>query len=147
MKHLVEREFKLVKVDLEQRLVFGIFSVSTVGDELLVDSQDDVIPTETLEKAAYDFVLNARMAGRQHVEMQVGRLVESVVLTKEKQEAINAALKAENIEGSINIEAEIWWGGFFIEDDAVWKGIKKGDFPGFSIGGEADREPLKVDDR
>ena len=138
------RTMPIAKIDLEQRLVFGIFSVSKQGANLIVDSQDDVIEPSTLEKAAYDFVLTARIASEEHDRMGVGRLVESFALTAEKQEAFNKALEAAGIEGGMAIEAELWWGGFFIEDDEVWEAVKSGDFPAFSIGGEATREPIDI---
>ena len=133
---------KIVKIDTDRRLVFGIFNVTTKGGKPVVDSQDEVIETETLETAAYKFVLKVRQAGREHQQMEVGTLVESVVLTKEKQEAIQTALDQAGIEGTIKIDAELWWGGFFIESDSVWKSIKSGEFRAFSIGGEATREKL-----
>ena len=53
-------KLQITKVDKENRMVFGFFNVCKIGDELVEDLQKDTIETEELEKAAYDFVLNAR---------------------------------------------------------------------------------------
>ena len=49
---------KIAKRDDEKFLVFGYASMADV-----TDSQGDVISIDTLEKAAYDFVLHSRMGG------------------------------------------------------------------------------------
>lgn len=133
----------LVKTDEEQRLVFGFFSINKVGDELVEDLQGDLIETDTLEKAAYDFVLNARIAGEEHVRKNVGRLVESVVLTYEKQEAIRKCLGTLGVRAEFDLGCEGWFGGFKVDDDDVWKAVKDGDYPAFSIGGSGKREPIE----
>lgn len=132
----------VVKVDADQRLVFGFFNICKVGEQLVEDLQGDLIETYELEKAAYDFVLNARVAGEGHVRKDIGRLVESVVLTYEKQQSINKSLEELGIEGSMNLGCEAWFGGFKISDDDVWKAVREGDYPAFSIGGKGTRIPL-----
>lgn len=119
------------KVDDDERMVFGWFSVIEEGGECVVDKQGDIITEDDIEKAAYDFVLNARIAGDMHIRKGVGQLVESMVFTKAKQEALGIDLKKVG-----------WWGGFYISDDTVWKSIKNGDMPMFSIGGRGTREDL-----
>ena len=134
--------FTLAKIDEDERLVFGWFSVIERDGKAVVDKQDDVIEAKTLEKAAYDFVLDARLAGDRHQRLGVGRLVESVVMTEEKQAAMVDSLEARDIEASMDLGSVGWWGGFHIDDDDVWAAIKSGDFVAFSIGGEATREEL-----
>ncbi len=133
----------VLKLDPDRRLVFGIFNIAAIDGKLVVDAQGEVIEPATLETAVYKFVLKARIAGREHQELEVGTLVESVFFSKEKQAAMQAALTSAGIEGTINANAEFWWGGFFIESDLVWKKIKNGEFPAFSIGGMATRENLE----
>jgi hypothetical protein len=132
----------VVKVAEDQRLVFGFFSINKVGDQLVEDLQGDLIETDTLEKAAYDFVLNARVAGEEHIRKNVGRLVESIMLTYEKQQAIEKCLAAQGIEAIFDLGCEGWFGGFKVDDDEVWAAVKKGDYPAFSIGGSGQRVPL-----
>lgn len=124
--------FNVRKVDEEKRLVFGWFSVCEKGGEPVFDREGDMIPPDELEKAAYDFVLNARVAGEVHMRKGVGDLVESIMFTVEKQEALGIDL------GMVG-----WWGGFKVTDDTVWKSIKDGDYPMFSIGGSGTRIDLE----
>lgn len=125
---------KITKLDDENRLAFGWFSVANDKDgNKIVDSQDDVIPIEELEKAAYKFVLNSRVGGEMHETIGVARLVESMVFTKAKLEMLGLP------EGSL---PEGWFGGFYIEDDDVWQKVKQYEYPAFSIGGRAIREAM-----
>jgi cation transport regulator ChaB len=135
--------FTVAKVDEDKRLVFGFFSVNKVGADLVEDLQGDMIETEELEKAAYDFVLNARVAGEGHVRKGVGRLVESIVLTYEKQAAIRECLEKQGIKASLDLGCEGWFGGFRIDDDDVWKSTRGGSYPAFSVGGSGKRTPIE----
>ena len=131
-------KLQITKVDKENRMVFGFFNVNKIGDELVEDLQKDTIETEELEKAAYDFVLNARIAGDSHLRKGVGNLVESMMFTVEKQLAILKTLEQIGIkDAQFNLGIEGWWGGFQITDEAVMKKIDEGDYPMFSVGGKA----------
>lgn len=132
----------ITKVQDDQRLVFGFFNVNKIGDDLVEDLQGDMIETETLEKAAYNFVLDARIAGEEHLRKNVGRLVESVMFTYEKQAAIQKCLEIQGIEAQIDLGCEGWFGGFRVDDDEVWDAVKKGDYPAFSIGGSGKKESI-----
>lgn len=136
-------QINIAKADAKRKMVFGFFSVNKVGDELVEDLQGDLIETDVLEKAAYNYVLDARVQGEGHIRKGVGRLVESVVLTYEKQAAIQKCLRAQGIEAGIDLGCEGWFGGFKVDDDEVWKAIEKGDYPAFSIGGSGKRIPLE----
>lgn len=136
----VEMNFHVQKVDPDKQMVFGIWSVTTIGGDPVVDKQDDVIPTEELEKAVYDFVLKSREQGRMHEGRDVGRCIESMIYTKEKEDAINKYLKAEGLSGSLNAGMEFWWGGFKVDDANTWAEIKAGRLPEFSIGGRGTRD-------
>jgi hypothetical protein len=117
----------IAKVDDGRRLVFGWGNVTTVGGRLVKDLQDDVIPTDELEDAAYRFVLNVREAGDVHMRRTgIGKLVESVFFSAEKQRAIG-----------IDLGFEAWWLGFRIDDDTVWAKVRSGTYKSFSIGGSA----------
>ena len=63
----------------------------------------------------------------------VAVLVESMVFTKEKQNALGIA------EGTI---PEGWWIGFKVTDPDVWDKVKDGTYSMFSIEGEAIREEV-----
>ena len=136
-------EAVLIKVDAEEKRVFGIFSLTKKNGEFLIDKQDDIIHPKDLEEAAYAFVLKARVAGINHTKTGVGRLIESMVFTKEKMQFLQDTLeKVGVLSPKIDIDAEFWYGGFQVEDDAVWNMIKSGELVSFSIGGKTKRYPV-----
>ncbi len=123
----------ITKVADEQHIVMGWANVANRADGTVIeDFQKDIIEPAVLEKAAYDFVLDFRDTGELHSPelRQKGRLVESVVFTKEKMTAMGIP------DGTI---PEGWWVGFKIDDDSTWDRIKKGNYKMFSIEGTGDR--------
>ena len=127
-------------------MVFGFFSINKVGEDLVEDRQQDLIETHELEKAAYDFVLNARIAGEGHFRKGVGSLVESMMFTYDKQEAILKTLTDMGIkDATFSLGIEGWWGGFQITDDEVLDKIEKGEYPMFSVGGKA-KQRVEMED-
>lgn len=135
-----ETKCQLVKLDDERRHVFGIFSVAKIGADLVVDAEDDSFDPEELEQAAYNHVLDARIAGENHVRKGVGDLIESFVFTPDKGAAMVKCLAETGIVAKLEVDAVFWWGGYHVHDDAVWKAVKEGEYVSFSIGGSADRE-------
>lgn len=131
---------KLAKADEESRVVFGLFSVTKISSDLVEDLEKDSIPTENLEKSVYNYVRKSRDASINHKTLGVGELVESMMFTKEKVEALKKALADAGIPHTIEIDGEFWWGGHYVTDDAVWKGVKSGDYESWSIGGSAKRK-------
>lgn len=130
-------EFSVFKTDDDKRLIFGWASISiTVDGEQLEDRQKDMIDPEDLEEAAYEYVLNFRDTGEEHIQSmrKKGKLVESCVFTAEKQKAIGIP------EGTLPIG---WWIGFKIEDDDAWARVKNGTYKMFSIEGKANRIPVE----
>jgi len=125
----------VMKSDDDRRLVFGWANVAVRGDgEQIVDWQEDAIDTDDLEKAAYEYVAEFGTAGEMHRRGGIGRVIESVVFTKEKADALGIPP---------DILPEGWWIGFRIEDDEVWEKIKSGEYSMFSIEGKAIREPME----
>lgn len=132
-----ENNFSIFKTDSDKKLVFGWASVAiTIDGEQLEDRQKDIIDPEDLEEAAYEYVLNFRDTGEEHIPTmrKKGKLVESCVLTAEKQKAMGIP------EGAVPIG---WWIGFKIEDDAAWERVKSGQYRMFSIEGKANRIPVE----
>lgn len=135
------KEFTVYKTDDDKRLVFGWASVAiTVDGEQLEDRQKDIIDPEDLEEAAYEYVLNFRDTGEEHIPTmrKKGKLVESCVFTAEKQKAMGIP------EGILPVA---WWIGFKIEDDDAWNRVKSGHYKMFSIEGKANREPVEKGQR
>ena len=129
--------FTISKTDDAERLVFGFANVSIAKDGgEVVDLQGDIIEPVELERAAYEFVLKFRASGEMHdkgdVKGSVGKLVESMVFTPEKLDALGLAKDALPCR---------WWVGFQLEPEAFAK-VKDGTYKMFSIQGRADREEV-----
>ena len=122
---------KVAKIDEDESLVFGWASVAEDAEgRLIIDSDGELIEKEELERAVYEYVLDFRKGSDRHNGKSVARLVESLVLTKEKAEAMG-------------IEAPVigWWVGFKVDDPDVFAKVKDGTYSMFSIGGTATKEP------
>ena len=117
---------KVIKVDDEQRIVWGWAYVSTQDGELLVDSQGDSIEPVEMEKMATDFMANSRSAKVMHKGDTVGQFVHSFPMTNEIMKAFD-----------IHSDREGWIVGMRPHSDEVWKAYKSGEYTGFSIGGKA----------
>ena len=129
--------FDILKSDDDKHLVFGWASIAQTADgEMVEDIQKDIIEPEDLEDAAYEYVLNFRDTGEEHLAgyRKKGKLIESCVFTEEKQRAMGLA------PGSLPVG---WWIGFHIEDEDAWRRIKDGTYRMFSIEGKAERVPVE----
>jgi len=123
---------KIAKINEDQRLVFGWANVAVTAEgEQILDWQEDMVDPSVLEKAAYNFNLEYRATGEMHKGVAKGRMVESVVFTVEKLQAMDLP------EGSLPLG---WWVGFYIEDETTFAKIKDGTYKMFSIQGTAKRE-------
>lgn len=116
---------ELVKVDEEQRIIYGWASVTKINDEYLVDLQDDVIPTETLVKAVNKFMEELRVGKTMHTGEQTGTILHSFPVTKEISQALG-----------IQTDKEGWIVGYKVYNDELWKQVKSGKYAAFSIGGK-----------
>jgi hypothetical protein len=115
------------KIDDERKQLFGIASLISKSGRQVVDRQGDRISAEELERAVYEYVKSSRDASDSHERMGAGKLIESCVLTIEKQQAMGIDLGGD----------EFWWVGIAC-DDAIWAKLKKAKRPlAFSIGGTA----------
>ena len=124
----------VIKSDDDKRLVFGWASVAVrATGEVIEDLQGDIIEIDVLEKAAYEYTAEFGTAGEMHERGGVGRLIESVVFTKEKAAAMGIP------DGYM---PEGWWVGFRIDDADVWQKVKTGEYSMFSIEGTAQRVPV-----
>lgn len=130
----VKMDFEVVKSRDEQHLVSGWASVSINADgSVPLDWDDDVIAPATLEKAAINFMKEFALSGEMHNGDSKGVVVESIVLTKEKQEAIGIP------EGCV---PEGWFITVEVQDQEVYKKVKDGTYKMFSIQGKAARTKL-----
>lgn len=122
---------EIAKADPDRQMIFGWASVVTKNGKPIIDKQGDQIPVDELEKAAYDYVLESRDQGDMHRRTGVGKLIESMVFTAEKQAALGIDL------GQVG-----WFVGFKVTDADLWAAHKRGERPEFSIGGVAYPEEM-----
>lgn len=129
--NVIKGRFKIMKSDDDKMLAFGWANVSMrVDGELIEDWQADIIEPEELERAAYEYVLLYREGGEMHERGGTAVLIESVVFTEEKMQAMGIPT------GTLPVG---WWIGFKVLDEEVWEKVKDGTYPMFSIEGEAER--------
>ena len=124
----------------EKREVYGFLSVARDANGCTVtDTHGSQISVDELEHMAHRYLVEARGVGEQHQRFEgIGHVIESVVLTREKQ----AAIPPKGIpEGAVH---EGWFVGFRVDDADTWDRLKRGDLTGFSIGGYAKRVPGPV---
>lgn len=130
-KSVIKGRFSIAKSDDEKMLAFGWANVSMrVDGELIEDWQGDIIEPEELEAAAYEYVRLYGDGGEMHERGGVAILIESVVFTEEKMQAMGIPA------GTLPVG---WWIGFKVTDEEVWQKVKDGTYPMFSIEGEAER--------
>ena len=104
----------------------------------IVDSQGDHIPASELEKAAQDAFLRrggSGAVGEMHTSYQRADLVESLVLTREKQEAFGLAPAPEG-----------WIVGLRSDDPEIVKAVRGGTLGELSIRGTGQRRTVEYGD-
>lgn len=126
---------EISKAKDDEQLVSGWANVSINKDgSIPLDWQDDVIAPDTLEKAAIQFMLDYRDSGVMHDDQPpVGTVVESIVFTKEKQEALGIP------EGVV---PQGWFITVKVNDPEVFAKVKDGTYRMFSIQGSCNRVKL-----
>lgn len=127
-----------LKVDDELRLVIGWASVNKINGDHVVDSQDDVISSRELTKAAMDFMSVSRMGGVMHFKnandevIKAGEVVFALPFTDDIKKVFGIEIPEEGLAIGVRID-----------DDGVWKMVKDGTLAAFSIGGNADRVEIE----
>jgi hypothetical protein len=122
----------VLKYDDDQQMVWGWALVSVEKGVQVHDLQGDLVDTDELQHAVHgSFMSGGRVGKMMHAGAPVGEVVDSVVFTKELQDALD-----------IDLGREGWFVGMKIHSPAVWKRVKAGELPAFSIGGEGERHPV-----
>lgn len=122
-------EGQILKVDEEQRIIYGWASVATDKGVPVVDLQGDIIEMSTLEKACNEFMEFVRVGKTMHVGDQTGVVIHSMPISESIAKAFD-----------IQSDREGWIVGYKVYDDNVWKMVKSGELRAFSIGGRAIKE-------
>lgn len=126
----IRRTMEVSKVDVEQQCVWGWAYVCEENGVPVVDHSGQVVAWQEVEKAAHGFVRDSRTGGVMH-EAVAGDVVDSMFFSEAIQKALGIDL------GKVG-----WFIGFHVSDADVWKRVKSGELPAFSIAGEADVEAL-----
>jgi 2'-5' RNA ligase len=126
------------KKEEAKRLAFGWANVIEENGEIVIDLHGDIMREHELEAAVYRYVMNVGVGGLMHNRngdepRKIGRLVESMVFTKEKQALL-----------SIDLKRVGWWIGFKVDDDLAWKRIASGELAAFSIHGMSRKLPVVI---
>jgi hypothetical protein len=126
----------ILKSDDDKRVLWGWASVVTENGVPVVDTQGDIIAVDDLVEAAQGFMVDARKGGFMHMQkngeaIRIGEVVESMVMTKARQDALG-----------IDLGREGWLIAMKIHNDDVWKAAKDGTLAAFSIGGRGVRVPV-----
>ncbi len=121
----------ILKANDEKRIAYGWASIVEKGGKPVIDAHGDVIHPDELSRAAQAFVKSDRAAKVMHAGKQVGEIVESIVFTKDIQDALG-----------IDLGLVGWFIGMHVPDEATWKAVKDGVYKAFSIGGKGKRVEL-----
>jgi len=116
-----KKEVRIVKSDIEKRLVYGV-----VLEPDTVDLQEDKISPDIIEKAAHRYMIMFQALGYEHEEEENGASVVESYITK-----------SEETHNGTKIIVGSWVMVTKIHDDDLWEEIKKGEITGYSIGGRA----------
>jgi hypothetical protein len=121
----VTKSVPIMKMDEEQRLIYGVVLVPDVED-----LQGDICSKEDIQEACHDYLVNSRLIKAQHRAPTDADVVECYIAPTDIQLG-----KGIVPEGS-------WVMVTKIHSNAMWEAVKKGDITGYSIGGRGTREAI-----
>lgn len=127
--------FPIVKRDDAKRVVTGWAAISRdASGQPLIDYHGDHMPAEDLEKAVHDLMRagGGDKAGEMH-ERRVGDIVEAMVVSAEKRQALGFGEGPEGIVVSMKIA-----------DDSAWAKVLAGELRELSISGIGERISVGV---
>lgn len=127
---------ELSSVNKEHKTAYGWAYVCKKGSSVVEDHSGDTWDIKEVEKTAHEFVLECRVGGESHIVKGGAELVESMVFSRELQDALEIDIKkdGESVEG--------WFVGFRINDEELLQKVETGELPMFSIGGTGIREEI-----
>ena len=122
---------RILKVDLEKRLISGV-----VSEPDTIDLQGDILLSKDIENAAYKYLEGEKIIGYRHQKVAEGvKLLEGIVFQQ------SVWLKNDDT----NTEEYIRKGSFYvtlkIDNEEIWNQVKNQELNSFSIGGWGDRIP------
>jgi len=113
----------IAKIDKKKQKIYGI-----VLEPEETDTQDDTVSAEEIEKAAESFMLRSRRIGLRH-----RKVAEGVELTD------SYVTQGRTKLGPKSLKVGTWIIGVKVKDPALWAGVERGEYNGFSVGGHGTR--------
>jgi ADP-ribose pyrophosphatase YjhB (NUDIX family)/SAM-dependent methyltransferase len=125
-----DKSVPIFKADKMKQIVYGV-----VLEPHTVDSQEDWMTPEDIEKAAHGYLQNSRVIGKSHTShLQAAYPVESYIAPQDFE-------TTDGQYGPQKITKGSWILAVKIEDPAEWEKVMNGEYTGFSVGGFGLREP------
>jgi len=121
----IEVKFASEGMNEEKRIVYGVVLVPDA-----VDYHYDTVSLEEVEKAAHKYMRTPMVIGDGHTKKAKANPVESFIYNPE-------VLK--------EVKPGSWVMAVKVHSEAIWQGIKDGDYTGFSIGALVRKRPLPVE--
>lgn len=126
-ENTVVYEIPIAKIDKMKQVVLGeVLS----PDE--IDSQEDTMTAEEIEKAAYYWMEHHRTVGKRHVGVMKAVPVESYIAPQD--------LEFDGENGKTMVKKGTWLIAVKINDDSEWKKVLSGEYNAFSVGGFGVRD-------
>lgn len=113
----------IIKANNEKQIVYGVVLAPNE-----IDSQDDFMEPEEIEKAAHKYLLQSRVIGSEHSKAIQADPVESFIAPQDFE-------VTDGQYGPQPVKKGSWVLGIKVTDPDEWQKIKSGEYTGFSVGG------------
>jgi hypothetical protein len=117
----------ILKADSQKQIVYGVVLAPNE-----VDSQDDYMEPEDIEKTAHDYLARSRVIGSGHEKQIQAYPVESYICP--------ADIEFVGQNGPQMVKKGSWILGVKVPDPKEWQKVLNGEYTGFSVGGKGLRE-------
>lgn len=117
----------IIKSNNEKQIVYGVILAPNE-----IDSQDDYMEAEDIEKAAHSYLTHSRMVGSEHSKSIGATPVESFIAPQD--------FEVSGQYGDQPVKKGSWVLGVKIKDPEEWEKVKSGEYTGFSVGGVGLRQ-------
>lgn len=117
----------ILKTNAAKQIVYGVV---LAPDE--IDSQDDFMEADDIEKAAHKYLSASRVIGGTHEKQIDATPVESFIAPQD--------LEINGQNGPQVVKKGSWVLGVKIHDPGEWDRVVNGEYTGFSVGGQGQRQ-------
>lgn len=125
----VLKEDKVVPIFKANRVKQIVYGVVLAPNE--IDSQNDIMFAEDIEKTAHEYLKDARVIGSVHTHQIKAYPVESFIAPQD--------FEVHGQYGNQMVTKGSWVLGVKIDDPVEWQKVENGDYTGFSVGGFGER--------